>query len=321
MQDLHRISIVVPLYNEEENVIELHDRISNTLDSIQLTGEIIYVNDGSIDGTWEKLEEISESDDRIVAISFSRNYGQTAAMQAGFEAAKGDVIITIDGDLQNDPSDIPLLLEKLSEGYDIVSGWRVNRQDSTVSRKIPSKIANWLIGLLTGVRLHDYGCSLKAYRAEVVKEIQLYGEMHRFIPALASIVGSKVAEIPVKHHARTRGVSKYGISRTPKVFLDLLLVRFLLRYRTRPLHILGGAGLITGGIGFFIALYLTFQKIFFGAQLAKRPLLIMAVMLILAGLQLLTTGILADLVMRTYFESQGRHPYWIREKIGTGIED
>ncbi len=311
----------MPLYNEEENIIELHDRISNALDSIQLTCEIIYVNDGSMDGTWIKLEEISRSDDRVVAISFSRNYGQTAAMQAGFEAAKGDVIITLDGDLQNDPSDIPLLLEKLSKGYDLVSGWRVNRQDKAVSRKIPSKIANWLIGRLTGVRLHDYGCSLKAYRADVVKKIQLYGEMHRFIPALASIVGSKVAEVPVKHYARTRGLSKYGILRTPKVFLDLLLVQFLLRYRTRPLHILGGTGLITGAIGFLIALYLTFQKIFFGVQLAKRPLLIMAVMLMLAGLQLLTTGILADLVMRTYFESQGRHPYWIREKIGRGIED
>ena len=321
MQDLRSLSIVVPLYNEEENVIELHNRISNTLDSIQLTGEIIYVNDGSTDRTWEKLEEICKSDDRVVAISFSRNYGQTAAIQAGFHASKGDIIITLDGDLQNDPSDIPLLLKKLSEGYDIVSGWRVNRQDSTLSRKIPSMIANWLIAWLTGVRLHDYGCSLKAYRANVVKEIQLYGEMHRFIPALASIVGSKVAEIPVKHHARTRGISKYGISRTPKVFLDLLLVRFLLRYRTRPLHILGGTGLITGGIGLFIALYLTIQKIFLGAQLAKRPLLILAVMLILVGLQLLTTGILADLVMRTYFESQGRHPYWIRERIGRGIED
>ena len=321
MQDLHRISIVVPLFNEEENVIELHYHIGNALDSIQFPCEIIYVNDGSMDRTWEKLEEISRSDDRVVAISFCRNYGQTAAIQAGFEAAKGNVIITLDGDLQNDPSDIPFLLKKLSEGYDLVSGWRVNRQDKAISRIIPSKIANWLIGRLTGVRLHDYGCSLKAYRADVVKEIQLYGEMHRFIPALASIVGSKVAEIPVKHHPRKKGVSKYGISRTPKVLLDLLLVQFLLRYRARPLHILGGTGLITGAIGFLIALYLTMQKMFFGEQLAKRPLLILAIMLMLGGLQLLTTGILADLVMRTYFESQGRHPYWIREKIGKGIED
>ena len=179
------------------------------------------MNDGSLDGTWEKLEDISKSDERVVAISFSRNYGQTAAMQAGFEASKGEVIVTLDGDLQNDPSDIPVLLKKLSEGYDIVSGWRVNRQDRALSRRFPSKIANWLISRLTGVKLHDYGCSLKAYRANVIKEIQLYGEMHRFIPALASIVGSKVTEIPVKHHARKRGVSKYGISRTPKVFLYL----------------------------------------------------------------------------------------------------
>ncbi|MBN1334159.1 MAG: glycosyltransferase family 2 protein [Synergistales bacterium] len=315
------ISIVVPLYNEEENVRELYSRISRVMKKMDLPFEIIFINDGSTDRTWKHIQEISTQDISVRGMSFRRNYGQTAAMSAGIEASRGEVIITLDGDLQNDPSDIPLLLEKIREGYDVVSGWRKNRQDALVSRKIPSRIANWLIGKMTGVELHDYGCSLKAYRSEVIKEVDLYGELHRFIPALASMVGARVTEIPVNHYARTRGTSKYGISRTPKVFLDLLLVRFLLRYRTRPIHFLGGAGLGMGLTGFLIAFYLTLKKIFMGEELSRRPLLLFAVILILFGTQLVTTGFLAELVIRTYYESQDKKPYWVKEMIEGGLEN
>ncbi|MCF7935599.1 MAG: glycosyltransferase family 2 protein [Synergistales bacterium] len=312
------MSVVVPLYNEEENVGVLHRRIRRALEGLDLRWEIIYINDGSTDGTWRKLEEIVRAGPGVVGISLRRNFGQTAAMSAGFERAWGEVIVTMDGDLQNDPADIPQLLDKLDEGCDIVSGWRKDRKDALISRRIPSRIANWLIARLTGVRLHDYGCSLKAYRSEVIKEIELYGELHRFIPALASMVGARVAEIPVNHFPRAGGTSKYGISRTPKVVLDLLLVRFLLRFRTRPIHLLGGMGLLLGGAGFGITLYLTILKFCFGEELSKRPLLIIGVLFILVGTQLFTTGLLAELLIRAYYKD-GKRPYWVRETLGRGL--
>ena len=261
---------------------------------------------------------MARKDKHIVGVNFRKNFGQTAAMSAGFDIAKGDVIITMDGDLQNDPEDIPKLLEVLNQGYDIVSGWRKDRKDNFITRTLPSRIANWLISKTTGVHLHDYGCSLKAYRSEVAKRLDNYGEMHRFLPALAKSVGAKITEIPVKHHPRIYGKSKYGISRTFKVILDLFLVKFLLDYRTKPLRVFGGVGLILFLIGFFSLLYLIFIKIFLGEDIGQRPLLIFGTLLVLSGIQLISTGIVAELITRTYYEAQEKKPYIIKEIISDG---
>lgn len=313
------ISIVIPAYNEEENVPVLYDKLKRVLDSLDDDYEIIFVDDGSEDGTSEILKELAQKDKRVKVIRFRRNYGQTAAMYAGFEHAKGDVIITMDADLQNDPEDIPRLLEKIKEGYDIVSGWRKDRKDPFLSRRLPSKIANWIISKVTGVELHDYGCTLKAYRSEIAKRYRLYGDMHRFLPALAKRFGARITEIPVKHHPRLYGKSKYGIGRTIRVILDIFLVKFLNEYITKPLYVFGGTGFFLFLVGFLIELYLTFLKLFTGADIGDRPLLILGVLLILAGIQLISTGIIAELIVRTYYESRGEKPYVIDEKIN--VED
>ncbi len=309
------ISVVIPAYNEEESIPILYEKLKKVLDSLNEDYEIIFVDDGSTDGTLKVLKEISGKDKKVKVIRFRRNYGQTAAMYAGFEHAKGDVIITMDADLQNDPEDIPRLLEKMKEGYDIVSGWRKDRKDPFLSRKLPSMIANKIISAVTGVKLHDYGCTLKAYKADIAKRYRLYGDMHRFLPALAKRFGAKITEIPVKHHPRLYGKSKYGIGRTIRVILDIFLVKFLNEYITKPLYVFGGFGFLLFVIGFLIELYLTILKLFFGQDIGQRPLLILGVLLILSGIQLISTGIIAELIIRTYYESKGEKPYVIEEKI------
>mgnify|MGYP001810598291 CR=1 FL=1 len=307
------LSVIVPVYNEEENIQLLIDKILAVLKTIHKKSEVIIIDDGSNDRTVEILTKIAKEHNNLKGIVFRRNYGQTAAMSAGFNYAKGNMIVTLDGDLQNDPADIPLLIEKFQEGYDVVSGWRINRQDKLISRKIPSMIANRIISHFTGVNLHDYGCSLKIYKAEIAKEIMLYGEMHRFIPALAAIEGARVAEVPVNHHPRIHGKSKYNILRTFKVILDLMTVVFWRKFITRPLHIFGRVGLASFTAGFLISLYLAFIKLVYGAQIGNRPLLILGVLLILTGVQLVSTGIVAEVAIRTYYESQKKPIYRIRE--------
>lgn len=314
------ISIVVPLFNEEENIELLHTRISSVLDELDQTSEVIYVDDGSKDGTYPILQKLCRLDERVRVIRLRRNFGQTAAFSAGFDFAYGEVVITLDGDLQNDPADIPALLAKMEEGYDIVSGWRKNRQDYFLTRKIPSQIANKLISKVTGVNLHDYGCSLKAYRREVIKNINLYGDMHRFIPALASWMGIEVAEIPVNHSARQYGKSKYGLGRTIKVVLDLLTVKFLLDYATRPIQIFGLVGLFSFLMGSGIGLYLTVLRLGFGQPIGDRPLLLLSVLLVLVGINLIIMGLLGELVVRTYHEAQGKPIYTIREMMGADLQ-
>ena len=314
------ISVVIPAYNEEENIPILYEKLKKVLENLGEDYEIIFVDDGSTDRTYEILKEIAQKNKKVKVIRFRRNFGQTAAMYAGFEHAKGDVIITMDADLQNDPEDIPKLLEKMKEGYDIVSGWRKDRKDPFLSRKLPSMIANWIISKVTGVHLHDYGCTLKAYKADIAKNYRLYGDMHRFLPALAKRFGAKITEIPVKHHPRLYGKSKYGIGRTIRVILDIFLVKFLNEYITRPLYVFGGIGLTLFGVGFLIELYLTVLKIFFGQDIGHRPLLILGVLLILSGIQLISTGIIAELIVRTYYESKGEKPYIIQEKINVEEE-
>ena len=306
------LSVVVPVFNEEKNINILYQELIDVLIKLDLTFEIIFIDDGSTDKSLAILSELQENDSRIVVISFRRNFGQTAALSAGFDYARGDIIITLDGDLQNDPEDIPKLLQKLSEGYDIVNGWRFDRKDSFFSRRLPSIIANKIISYSTNVKLHDYGCTLKAFRKEITQNIKLYGEMHRFIPAIASGMGSSVAEVKVNHRARKFGKSKYGISRTIRVVLDLITVKFLLSYATRPLQIFGLLGFSCGIIGFCMAIYLTIQRQFYGISLANRPALLLAILLIFMGLQFVTLGLLAELQSRTYHEAQNKPIYSIR---------
>ncbi len=310
------LSVVVPIYNEVESIPMLLDAIATSLATQQFSYEIICVDDGSRDGSDQLLKQQALLRSDLRAIILRRNYGQTPAMAAGFGHATGKVIVTLDGDLQNDPADIPLLLEKLEEGYDLVSGWRKNRQDASLTRILPSKIANWLIGRVTGVRLHDYGCSLKAYRSELVADMNLYGELHRFLPALAFIEGARISEIPVRHHARQFGKSKYGLDRTFRVVMDLLTISFMRKFLTRPMHVFGWFGVISFLLGSAIALYLAVLKLGFGEDIGQRPLLILAVVLFLAGLNLFSFGLLAEISMRTYHESQGRPIYRVREIIG-----
>jgi len=275
--------------------------------------EIILVDDGSTDGSFESLRRLHARDPRLKVVRLRRNFGQTAAFSAGFDQAEGRVIVTIDADLQNDPADIPLLLAKLEQGYDIVSGWRKGRQDPFLSRRFPSMVANFLISEVTGVKLHDYGCSLKAYRREVVKNVDLYGELHRFIPALASWMGISLAEVPVTHHPRRYGKSKYGLSRTPRVILDLLTVRFLLSYSTRPIHIFGSLGILTSFLGAMILAYLGFIRLVLQRSIADRPVLLLGVLLFVVGVQFVTMGLLAELTIRTYHEARNKPTYMVRE--------
>lgn len=309
------VSVVVPIYNEVDSIPQLIEAIASSFENTELSYEIICVDDGSSDGSPELLTQLASTRTDLKAILFRRNYGQTPAMAAGFKYATGRIIVTMDGDLQNDPTDIPKLLNKLDEGYDLVSGWRKNRQDAALTRLLPSKIANWLIGRVTGVQLHDYGCSLKAYRAEIVADMNLYGELHRFLPALAYIEGARIAEIPVNHHARRYGKSKYGLGRTFRVILDLFTVFFIKKFLTRPMHVFGIWGIISIILGTALGLYLTILKLGFGQDIGDRPLLILAVLLFLTGIQLFCFGLLGEIMMRTYHESQQRPIYRVREVI------
>ncbi|MDH3688463.1 MAG: glycosyltransferase family 2 protein [Gammaproteobacteria bacterium] len=310
-----KLSIVLPVLNEETNLETLHEEISNVVSELACSYEVIFVDDGSTDNTFEKLKNIRERDDHVKIIQFRRNFGQTAAMAAGFDHARGEIIVTMDADRQNDPRDIPKLLDKINEGFDVVSGWRFHRKDGFFRRKLPSIIANKLISLTTDVSLHDYGCTLKAFKRNVVKNIELYGEMHRFIPAIASWMGVSIAEIRVNHRPRVSGTSKYGISRTMRVALDLITVKFLLSYSSRPLQFFGSFGLLATILGFALALYLAVQRLYFDVELADRPLLLLAVLLIFMGLQFITVGLLAELQTRTYHEAQNKRTYVVRQII------
>ena len=314
-------SIVVPIYNEQDNIEALYSAITTALDSCGQQFEVILVDDGSVDNSWNMLAQVAQRDSRFKVIRFRRNFGQTAAMSAGFDAASGDIIIPMDGDLQNDPGDIPLLIQKLNEGYDVVSGWRSNRQDTFVTRKIPSMLANALISRMTGVHLHDYGCTLKAYRREVLDGVNLYGEMHRFVPALASQVGAKVTEMPVRHHPRIHGVSKYGISRTLRVVLDLITVKFLLSYSTKPIQLFGKWGVYTLMAGFMSGAATVYMKFFEELSMNRNPLLILTALLIFMGVQFIVLGLLGEVNARTYHEAQGKPIYVVRERINIGTGD
>lgn len=312
------VSFVVPIYNEEENVELLYRELVEVVTNGKLHAEFVFVDDGSSDATLLNLKNASRNDKRVRIIELRRNFGQTAAMSAGFDYAEGSVVVTLDGDLQNDPHEVPRMIQKLNEGYDIVCGWRKNRQDKVLSRIIPSMIANKIISKSTKVELHDYGCSLKVFRADIVKNIKLYGEMHRFIPAVASQLGVRMVEIPVNHRARQFGSSKYGISRTVRVILDLLTVQFLLGFATRPLHLFGLIGLGATFLGSGLLSYLTFERLFLGVPLANRPILMLGVMLVLIGLQFICSGLLAEVMVRTYHESQGKKIYSVRNVFTGG---
>jgi len=309
------LSIIVPIFNEEENIQTLYQEITAVTSKMSLASEILFIDDGSSDGGPALLTELAEKDPDVVYVQFRRNFGQTAAMAAGFDYAKGDVVITMDGDLQNDPADIPKLLEKLDEGYDLVSGWRADRKDKFVSRRLPSIIANKIISYTTNVKLHDYGCTLKAFRKEVADSIQLYGEMHRFIPAIASGMGVDIAEVPVNHRPRRFGTSKYGISRTIRVVLDLITIKFLLSYGTRPIQIFGLLGIVSGLFGFLTSFYLVLQRQFMGVPIANRPLFLLAILLMFIGLQFITLGLLAEFQVRIYHESQRKPIYTVRSVV------
>ncbi len=313
------ISIVVPIYNEEDSLELLVTSIHDSLARLGKSYEVVLIDDGSKDDSWNKMLSLSERHPFLHLIRFRRNFGQTAAMSAGFHAACGRIIITMDADLQNDPADIPLLLERIEAGYDVVSGWRKNRKDTFINRKLPSMIANGLISKMTGVPLHDYGCTLKAYRADVIKDVHLYGEMHRFIPALASWVGGRVDEVPVNHRPRQFGKSKYGISRTSKVVLDLLTVKFLLHYSTRPIQIFGRIGMLFATIALFMLGALFFDRLFVEHTttdfLIKRPFWVVTPLMLLGFcIQFVSMGLLAEMQTRTYHEAQAKPIYVIREK-------
>ena len=315
------ISVVIPVFNEEENIQSLHEKLRASLDGLNLDYEILYVDDGSRDASFEILHSIAAADARVKLIRFRRNFGQTAAMAAGMDFSRGRVIIPLDADGQNDPADIPRLLAKINEGFDVVSGWRQKRKDNTI-RKIPSQIANKMISRVTGVALHDYGCSLKAYRADVMKDVSLYGEMHRFIPAYAAMVGARVTEIPVRHHARIAGQSKYGMNRIFKVMLDLLVVKFLGGYGSKPIYFFGGAGLWSGALGVLCWLVSFGRKIFGDEHHINRdPLFYIGILLLLAALQFLMMGLIAEMNMRIYYESQNKAPYVVAEKVNLASDD
>lgn len=317
------LSLFLPVLDEEENLRPMHAKISLALDELGKSAEVIYVDDGSTDKSLEVLKAIAADDSRVRVISLRRNYGQTAAMSAGIDAAKGDILIPMDADLQNDPADIARLLEKLDEGYDVVSGWRKNRQDKLISRKIPSQIANRVISWIGGVPLHDYGCSLKAYRRDVIQDVKLYGEMHRFIPIYAAWAGARVTEIPVDHHARTMGKSKYGISRTIKVVFDLMTIKFMASYGTKPIYVFGTFGMLAFFASILAGLYAVFMKFagWFGlpqfhADLVETPLPVLSIVMFAISIQFFLMGLLAELLVRTYHESQDKAIYAVREKIG-----
>ena len=313
------LSIVVPIYNEEESLPFLVNQLLEILKPMEETFELVLVNDGSSDNSAEVIRQLSFDTPELVGVLLRKNYGQTAAMAAGFDISSGKIVITLDGDLQNDPKDIPLLVNKIREGFDLVSGWRFRRQDAAISRKLPSKIANRLIGKVTGVRLNDYGCSLKAYRKEVLTDMRLYGELHRFLPVLANIEGARITEVKVNHRARQFGTSKYGIDRTFRVLMDLLTVWFMNRFLTRPMYVFGFGGILAIIGSFITSFYLLIIKLL-GEDIGNRPLLIFALLLAVTGVQLFGFGLLGELQIRTYHESQNRPIYRIRETFRGGRE-
>ncbi|HSR53311.1 MAG TPA: glycosyltransferase family 2 protein [Acidobacteriota bacterium] len=314
------ISVVIPVYNEQENLGPLYRRLKSALDPLDKTYEILFIDDGSRDGSLALLREMESGDPTVRILEFVRNFGQTAAIEAGFRHARGQVVIPMDADLQNDPADIPAILRTLEGGYDVVSCWRKNRQDPFLTRILPSRLANALISRISGVKLHDYGCTLKAYRRDIVRHIRLYGEMHRFIPIFATWAGARVTEIPVRHHPRQHGASKYGLMRTFKVLLDLITIKFLGKYSTKPMYLFGGLGMLSwvgGGLLSFLVLY---QKYFEGVKAHRNPVLLIAFFLFIAGLQLILIGLIAELIVRIYHESQGK-PTYILKDSGEDRED
>jgi len=309
------LSVILPVFNEEESLSIQYKAVNDAVKKIGKSYEIIFVDDGSIDSSYEILKGISAKDKNVKLVQFRRNFGQTAAMAAGIDHSTGEIIVFMDSDLQNEPEDIIKLLEKIDEGYDVVSGWRANRQDKLISRKIPSKIANWLIAKVTGVSLHDLGCSLKAYRGEVLRQVNLYGEMHRFIPVHASWIGAKITEVPVGHHARQFGKSKYGIKRTFKVILDLVTVKFMGSYSTKPIYIFGGTGVVIFILGILSGISVIFMKVAGGVDMSGNPLLILTVLLVIIGVLFLQMGIIAEIMIRIYHESKEMPPYRVRETV------
>jgi len=312
------LSIVIPVYNEAENLEPLYRELAGQCSKLGRTYEILFIDDGSKDDSFAVLKGIQKRDKKVKVIRFRKNFGQTAAMSAGFDYARGEIIITLDADLQNDPKDFPLLLSKIEEGYDIVAGWRRRRFDKFLTRRLPSIMANWLISRITGVKLHDYGCTLKAFRHEVVKSIKLYGELHRFIPAIASNIGVSIAEVAVNHRPRIHGKSKYTIFRAVKVVLDIITVKFLLSYSTKPLQIFGLCGLISGGIGGILLLILGYQRLILKVSMANRPLLLLSILLTILGIQFITLGLLAEIMVRAYHEAAGKTTYFVREVLEAG---
>jgi glycosyltransferase involved in cell wall biosynthesis len=308
------LSIVVPIHNEEPAILPLYDQLTSVLDSLARPYEIIFVDDASTDRSFELLANLAETDARLTVVRLRRNFGQTAALSAGFDRAQGEVVISLDGDLQHDPADIPALLAKIDEGHDIASGWRKDRVDNALTRKFPSRVANWLMAKISGLDLRDFGTTFKAYRAEILKDINLYGELHRFIPALASFYGARVAEVPIRNIPRPSGASHYGLSRTFRVLFDLITIKFLLSYQTRPMHFFGKFGLAGTTLGGAILGFLAVKKLLgYEIVIAHGPLMVAGALLFLSGLSMFTTGLLGEVLMRTYFESQGRRIYAVRE--------
>ena len=312
------LSITIPIFNEELNIEPLYRRLVEELEPLAKPFEIVMVNDGSSDGSARALDELARKDPRVKVVHFRRNFGQTAAMMAGIHYASGEIIVPMDGDLQNDPADIAKLLAKLDEGYDVVSGWRKDRKDHSLRRNLPSRVANLLISRISGVHLHDYGCTLKAYRREVVKGVKLYGEMHRFIPIYASWEGGRVAEVPVTHHARIHGGSNYGVDRVLKVVLDLIVVQFLARYAVRPIYVFGGFGIASLGLAFLAGLWAVYLKYFEATSFIQTPLPLLVVMLVVTGGMSTLMGLLAEIIMRTYYESQGKAVYVVKSTMNLG---
>lgn len=309
-----KISVIIPVYNEQENIFPLSEKLKLVLEKMKVSYEIIFVDDGSVDRTLSEAYRVASKNKKIIVVELSRNFGQTAAMAAGFESSSGEIIVTLDGDGQNDPKDIPKLIRLIDKGFDLVSGWRRNRKDKFVTRKIPSFIANKIISLVSGLKLHDFGCSLKAYRREILDEIPLYGEMHRFIPAVAVGVGAKITEVVVAHHPRKFGKSKYGLSRIMAVVLDVLLLKFLLSFQSRPMRFFGGIGMFFSSLGSIVFLELTYEKFILLKPLSQRPLFLVSIFLIMIGIQFVMIGIFAEMLMRVYFESSGKKIFYIRKR-------
>ena len=308
------LSIVIPIHNEEPSILPLYDRLTAVLEPLRRSYEILFVDDASTDRSFELLANLVETDGHLKVIRLRRNFGQTAALSAGFHEAKGDIVIAMDGDLQHDPEDIPALLKKIDEGYDIASGWRKERADNALTRRVPSRVANWLMAKASGIELRDFGTTFKAYRAEVLKDVNLYGELHRFIPALASFYGARMAEVPIHSTPRAAGDSHYGIGRTFRVLFDILTIKFLLKYFTRPMHFFGALGLAGTGLGGLIMFWLAILKLMGNEiTMAHGPLMIAGALLLLGGLMMFSTGLIGEVVIRTYFESQGRRIYAVRE--------